>query len=98
MGGTWLAGVFAGDRRFHESKLGLADFGLAQNKARDWCVAQADDRDGRGAARKGSYQLRDAVEDYRAAHFANKAPPGSQSRRKSARISCRALKGWKPAS
>ena len=52
-GGTWVARAFAGDGRYHEKTLGLADdssdadgvhvlsFGQAQDKARAWCAAQA---------------------------------------------------------
>lgn len=83
-GGTWVARAFAGDGRYLEAGLGLADdasdadgvhvlsFGQAQDKARSWCAAQARIRDGLEPARKGPYLVKDAVTDYLAEHYASK--------------------------
>jgi integrase len=83
-GGTWVARAFAGDGRYLETGLGLADdasdadgvhvlsFGQAQDKARAWCAAQARVRDGLEPARQGPYLLKHAVTDYLAEHYASK--------------------------
>jgi len=75
-GGTWVARAFAGDGRYLESGLGLADdasdadgvhvlsFGQAQDKARAWCAAQARIRDGLEPVPAGPYTVADALEAY----------------------------------
>jgi integrase len=83
-GGTWAARALAGDGRYKEAKLGLADdasdpdgvhvltFGQAQDKARDWCAAQARIRDGLAPALQGPYLVKHAVTDYLNEHYATK--------------------------
>lgn len=75
-GGTWVARAFAGEGRYRETKLGLADdssdadgvhilnFGQAQNMARAWCAAQARIRDGLEPAAAGPYTVAAALDDY----------------------------------
>jgi integrase len=75
-GGTWVARAFAGLGRYQEAKLGIADdssdadgvhilsFGQAQEKARDWCAAQARIRDGLEPIAAGPYTVSDVLDDY----------------------------------
>lgn len=75
-GGSWVARSFAGEGRYLETGLGLADdasdadgthvlnFGQAQDKARAWCAGQARIRDGLEPQATGPYTVADALEDY----------------------------------